>query len=62
MVEVSRYFAILEVRDLNPLAATVIPHMVRYAFRAQANRLGILSRAENISSAVTVRPGSREPF
>jgi len=32
--------------------------MVRYAFRAQANRLAILSRAENISSAVAVRLGS----
>lgn len=48
----------LEVPDLNPLAGHPDTHMVRYAFRAQANRLAILSRTENISSAVASRPGS----
>jgi hypothetical protein len=57
-VEISRYLASLEVPDLNPLAGHPDTHMVRYAFRAQANRLAILSRAENISSAAAVRPGS----
>jgi len=58
LVEISRYFARLEVPDLNPLADHPDTHMVRYAFAAQANRLAILSRAENISSAVALRPGS----
>jgi hypothetical protein len=57
-VEISRYLASLEVPDLNPLAGHPDTHMVRYAFRAHANRLVILSRAENISSAVPVGPGS----
>jgi len=57
IVEIS-HFVILEVQRLNMPSAVPAPRMVRYAFRARANRVRILSRAENISSVAAAGWGS----
>ena len=61
MVEDSATLRSSNSRDLNTLLTTLLPLMVRYAFRAGESGRD-LSRAENISSMVVAVREACEPF